>query len=66
MTVITQQNDTLDAICYRTLGRTDIIVDVINSNPHAISTPILPAGIEIRIPDLPTVKPIKTIIKLWD
>ena len=66
MTVTTQKNDTLDAICYRTLGRTDIIEDVINANSHALDSPVLPSGLEIRIPDLPEVKPIKTTIKLWD
>ena len=66
MTVITQQNDTLDAVLHRTLGRTDIIEDVITANPHAIRLPVLPAGVEVRIPDLPKAKPTKTTIKLWD
>ena len=66
MIVITQQNDTLDAVCYRTLGRTDVIVEVINANPHAIHPPRLPAGLRISVPDLPRVKPPKPAIKLWD
>lgn len=63
---LTQQNDTLDALCYRTLGRTDILENVVSANPHALATPVLPSGIEIHIPDLPKPRPIKTTIKLWD
>ncbi|WP_072281622.1 tail protein X [Rappaport israeli] len=66
MIVITQQHDTLDALCYRTTGRTDIIGTVIEDNPHAIHPPILPAGLRISVPDLPKAPPRKPSIKLWD
>lgn len=66
LTTVTQQHDNLDAVCHRVLGRTDVIEQVIAANPKALFSPVLPAGLTILIPNLPTAKPQKAQIKLWD
>ncbi|CAM3041330.1 tail protein X [Dichelobacter nodosus] len=67
MNVTTRQNDTLDEVCYRVFGRTDMIVAVIESNPHALNPAQLQAGVIIELPDLLQAAPaVKSTLKLWD
>lgn len=66
MNVITRQNDTLDEVCYRTFGRTDMIVEVIEQNPHVLCPALLPMDMSITLPDKTATVTMKTTIKLWD
>lgn len=63
--VIAQENDLLDAIVWRHLGRLDAVVKVLEANPHLAQLPVrLPAGTQIIIPDLPD-PPAEPIVRLW-
>lgn len=66
MIVITRDNDSIDAVLWRVFGNTDALVQVLEANPHAKDTAILPAGVHLVLPDLPIPKPPKQTIKLWD
>lgn len=67
MTYITRQNDILDDVVFRYYGDTDngIVEIVLEANRGlADHGPILPAGIEVELPDRPAVsKP--TLVRLW-
>jgi len=57
--------DILDAVCWRHYGREDAVPDVLAANPGlADADPVLPAGVVIILPDLPT-PPARTVIRLW-
>lgn len=66
MTVITQQNDTIDLICWRYLGSTAGVTEqVLKINPHIDNkNPVLPIGTRITLPDF--YSPVKKTINLWD
>ena len=49
-TVIAHQHETLDDVCYRTIGTTRGIAAVMDANPLALSTPRLVAGTPVHIP----------------
>ena len=70
MQVRTQQNDTLDPICWRYLGTTAGVVEAaLALNPGLASYgPILPQGIIIELPDPETVTGmnITETVQLWD
>lgn len=70
MQVRTQQNDTLDLICWRYLGTTAGVVEAtLALNPGLASYgPILPQGIIIELPDPETVTGmnITETVQLWD
>lgn len=63
----TQQNETVDALCWRHYGRTRAAVEaVLLANPGlAGHGPLLPQGIQVLMPDLPTPQP-KPTVQLWD
>lgn len=67
MKVIANQNETLDAICYRIYGKTNGIVEaVLNLNPGLVDFgEIIPYGTEITLPDKAP-KVTKKTINLWD
>lgn len=65
MKVIAYQNESLDDICWRVLGNTDIIEQVCELNPHALTTPHIAAGTVIELPDIVVDKTNKPTIKLW-
>ncbi|HYG91218.1 MAG TPA: tail protein X [Azospirillum sp.] len=70
MKYITRQGDQVDAICWRYYGRENAAEAVFEANPRlADHGLILPAGIEIELPDLeaPTATTSgAAIVKLWD
>ncbi|TAN72314.1 MAG: phage tail protein [Magnetospirillum sp.] len=67
MTYRTRQGDTVDAICWRYYGRESASEAVLEANRGlAGHGPILPAGLEIELPDLAMPAPASTLIKLWD
>lgn len=66
-TLIAQQNDTVDAICWRHYGRTEIVVErVLQANPHIVELgPILPLGTRVLMPDVSDIS--TTVLQnLWD
>ena len=69
-TYITKDGDMVDLICYRHYGRTaDVTEAVLAANVGlAARGPVLPAGIEIILPDYgtPEQRPVeKETIRLW-
>lgn len=63
--VIAHQHETLDDVCYRTIGTTRGIAAVMDANPLALSTPRLVAGTPVHI----TLHPAQTTpatLRLWD
>ncbi len=68
MQVTAQQGDTVDQLCHRHLGRTDIVEDVLERNPGlAAMGPILPRGTRVDLPDSATITaPLPPTIQLWD
>ncbi|MCW7550919.1 tail protein X [Photorhabdus sp. APURE] len=67
MKIIAQQNDTVDALCWRHYGRTQGVTErVLAANPglaeHGV---ILPHGMVVEMPEaMPTA--IKPTLQLWD
>lgn len=68
MRVTAHQGDTVDLICHRHLGRTDLVEAVLEANPGiAALGPVLPMGTPLDLPDaIATTAPSKNIIRLWD
>ncbi|WP_064603943.1 tail protein X [Photobacterium sp. J15] len=63
----TREGDMLDDICYRHYGRESTVTEVLKVNPGlAEYGPILPSGLEIKLPPLtaPVVK--SEANSLWD
>lgn len=63
----TLQDETLDELCFRTLGRTAGVTEqVLELNPGLADLgPLLPEGTEVRLPDAaPATKRIDTV-QLW-
>ncbi|WP_349357170.1 tail protein X [Vibrio parahaemolyticus] len=56
----------IDAICWRHYGRENAVTEVLKANPGlADRGAVLPSGIQITLPDLPT--PVaKESASLWD
>jgi phage tail protein X len=64
-TYTTQQGDTIDAIAWAECGDDGYALDLLRANPGlADRGPILPAGIEVRLPDRVTA-PAVSQIRLW-
>lgn len=62
----TRSGDVLDEICWRVYGDESRFIDVLAANSALAELgPILPAGIDIVLPDLPAKQTIKTV-SLWD
>lgn len=64
----TQQNDTVDAICWRHYGRTAGVVEaVLDANPGlADRGAVLPAGVLVTLPELQTTAPERQMVNLWN
>lgn len=64
----TIDGDTVDLIAWRHYGRhggtTELIYEA--NRGLAFQPLVLPAGIEITLPDLPTEEPVKAAISLYD
>lgn len=64
----TQQNDTVDALCWRHYGRTAGVVEaVLDANPGlADKGPMLPSGLLVTLPELQAAAPERQMVNLWD
>ncbi|OHV11208.1 tail protein X [Kushneria phosphatilytica] len=66
-TVRSQQGDTLDRLCQRYYGRTDVTERVYAANPGLCELgPILPMATAITLPDITTPAPKARTVQLWD
>lgn len=66
-TLIAQQNDTVDAMCWRYYGRTTTVVEqVLQANPHIVELgPVLPLGTRVLMPDVSDIS--TTVLQnLWN
>ncbi|MCP3788914.1 tail protein X [Pseudomonas sp. N2-11] len=63
-----QQNDTVDALCWRHYGRTAGVVEaVLDANPGlADHGARLAAGLLINLPEIQTAAPDRPMVNLWD
>lgn len=71
MIAIAQAGETLDAICWRVLGRTDGVTEqAYDLNPQLADLgPNLPGGTQVVLPDLvnaAAAPPKRAVLKLWD
>jgi len=66
MDVFTNQDDTVDHLCWRVYGSTDMVERVLDANPGlAEKGPILPMGVRVTMPPKPE-NPTRKQINLWD
>ncbi|NMZ97483.1 tail protein X [Pseudomonas lundensis] len=63
-----QQNDTVDALCWRHYGRTAGVTEaVLEANPGlAEHGPFLPHGTPVNLPDAQPAAPQRHVVNLWD
>lgn len=71
MIAVAQQGETLDAICWRVLGRTEGVTEqAYDLNPHLAELgPNLPGGTRVILMELTTITstpPKRATVKLWD
>ena len=65
--VVTREGDTVDFIAWRHYGRDGLADAVYDANEHlAAYGPILPAGIEVRLPEDVATAPEAAAPALWD
>ena len=62
------QNDTVDALCWRYYGRTAGVTEaVLQANPGlADHGPVLPHGLPVNMPEAQTSAPQRQMVNLWD
>jgi phage tail protein X len=62
------QNDTVDALCWRHYGRTAGLTEaVLEANPGlADHGPILPQGLVVNMPEVQASAPQRQMVNLWD
>lgn len=68
-TAIAMDGETVDAICWRALGRTkDVTEQVLALNPGLAGLgPALPAGTVVTLPELTAAAPVvRETVNLWD
>ena len=63
-----QQNDTVDALCWRHYGRTAGVTEaVLDANPGlADHGPTLPLDLTVQMPETQTAAPQRQMVNLWD
>ncbi|WP_151883681.1 tail protein X [Pseudomonas putida] len=64
----TQQNDTVDALCWRHYGRTAGVVEaVLDANPGlADRGAVLQAGLLVNLPEIQASAPDRQMVNLWE
>ncbi|RON61598.1 phage tail protein [Pseudomonas fluorescens] len=68
VSIRTQQNDTVDALCWRHYGRTAGVTEaVLEANPSlADHGPTLPQGLLVQMPEAQAAALQRQIVNLWD
>jgi phage tail protein X len=66
--VYAQQGDTVDALCFRHLGRTQGVVEATLETNEGLAAygPILPMGLAVDLPDDPAAQPTLKLVNLFD
>jgi phage tail protein X len=67
-TVRAHQNETVDALCWRVLGRTEGVTEQtlrLNRGLSALG-PQLPQGTPVTLPEPPSEEPVRALVQLWD
>lgn len=66
--VRTQQNDSVDALCWRHYGRTAGVTEaVLAANPGlADHGPLLPQGLVVNMPEAQASAPQRQMVNLWN
>lgn len=66
--VRTQQNDSVDTLCWRHYGRTAGVTEaVLAANPGlADHGPVLPQGLEVNMPEAQASAPQRQMVNLWN
>ena len=63
----TVEGDVLDAILWRVYRREDQIIAALAANPGLCDLPpVLPAGLEITLPQVKVTPPAAAPVRLWD
>ncbi|NHC11083.1 tail protein X [Stutzerimonas degradans] len=67
-TVIANQGDTVDAICWRYYGRTAGVTEaVLEANPGLADLgPVIPHGTAVTLPDAAPQAEQRQVVNLWD
>lgn len=67
-TVIANQGDTVDAICWRYYGRTAGVVEqVLDANPGLADLgPVIPHGTQVLLPEQVVRAEQRQMVNLWD
>ena len=67
-TVIANQGDTVDAICWRYYGRTAGVTEaVLDANPCLADLgPVIPHGTAVTLPDAAPQAEQRQVVNLWD
>ena len=63
--IISQQGDSIDLICQRHYGNTDMVEKVLEANPRLSGLLILDTGTKVQLP-IATAQVNKKITNLWD
>lgn len=67
VTVLADQGDSVDSLCYRHLGHTDAVEATLEANPGLSALgAVLPMGIPVTLPDAAQAAPQKKLIQIWD
>ncbi|WP_407071992.1 tail protein X [Salinicola endophyticus] len=65
-TVSSLQGDTVDRLCQRHYGRTDLVVQVLAHNPGLCALgPRLPSATLVVLPDIASPPPTPRVVELW-
>lgn len=67
-TVIANQGDTVDAICWRYYGRTAGVTEaILDANPGLADLgPVIPHGTAVSLPDAAPQAEQRQVVNLWD
>ena len=67
-TVIANQGDTVDALCWRYYGRTAGVTEaVLDANPGLADLgPVIPHGTAVTLPDAAPQAEQRQVVNLWD
>lgn len=64
----TNQNETVDALCWRFYGRTAGVTEAVLDANHGLADhgPILPQGLVVNMPEAQTSAPQRQMVQLWN
>ncbi|MCU7933744.1 MAG: tail protein X [Candidatus Thiodiazotropha sp. (ex Dulcina madagascariensis)] len=63
----TLDGDVLDQVCLRHYERTGAVEVVLDANPGLSAMgAVLPAGVEVELPELPDTAVVVEVVRLWD